>query len=475
MRRVLKRIYSRVKWRIRFGIHSVLRLVRGHRPLHIIVTGPDDLLAETIAPILAHAFGVKEARVSRGSGKALLKGFARLTVATDPNALRLEKEQGEQLSRYRQAIFVVALDDPRNLVSERSARHPHLWRQGFDYRLVVNDRGQQSVTDPGVMDRLADGLTPPAGTSVVVVRRDSLATGIQAVITQVSDTLPRRSGEFIESEVNAPALEEKLVSSPWQDSAERRLRVARQIALCPDLEVQAIRLGYEPSSPNSANLPIVNHDRGTIIAFHTPDEVYRGEAARLEKSLKRLGLPYQIKEVEPEKNWVRTTLLKPSWILPVREALSGPLLYIDVDAFVHQDPWPYLASMEGDMATFVGHDGAFNSATIWINDTEGAREILRRWSTYSDTRRDQDSGQLKHQGDHGDQGVLQVVIEEDEASSSPTFRYGRLPVNLTYIFDRPHLYRYGPVYIEQLQASRETSENLKRLERRRQRLLELGA
>jgi hypothetical protein len=215
--------------------------------------------------------------------------------------------------------------------------------------------------------------------------------------------------------------------------------------------------------------------RGLIIGFHTPDEVYRTEAERLKKSLDRLGLDYQISVVEPESNWVRTTLLKPSWIYPARRAHRGPLLYVDVDAFVHEDPWPHVADLEADMAAVVYPHGELNSATLWINDTDGAVALLNTWATWSSDRRSTDSGDLRQVGDDSDQGVLRLIVEAEEAKSSPAFRFGRLTPNMATIFDRTTEYRYGPIAIEQLQVSREATRNEKRLARRRARTAELDS
>ncbi|MDR9434251.1 hypothetical protein, partial [Pontimonas sp.] len=54
------------------------------------------------------------------------------------------------------------------------------------------------------------------------------------------------------------------------------------------------------------------------------------------------------------------------------------------------------------------------------------------------------------------------------------FIFQRLPDNLAYIFDRAETeWIVGPILIEQLQASRESTKHEKRLARRRERLREL--
>jgi hypothetical protein len=261
----------------------------------------------------------------------------------------------------------------------------------------------------------------------------------------------------------------------WTANDKNTRRAIQQIQLSPDLESTAVEMGY----PKAENLVpkrdlVVDITPGTVIAFHTPDEVYRAEAARLKATLDHLGLDHHFFEVEPEKNWVRTTLLKPLWMSQARESLSGPLLYIDVDAFVHEDPWPYLQQYSGDMAALIYETGELNSATVWINDTAGAREILRRWVDKSDIRRDEDAGQLQQIGEDSDQSVLRDIVSESERLNDQSFTFQRLPDNLAHIFDGTHTgWLFGPVLIEQLQASRETTRHEKRLARRRERLQEL--
>jgi hypothetical protein len=261
----------------------------------------------------------------------------------------------------------------------------------------------------------------------------------------------------------------------WTANDNSTRRAIQQIQLSPELESTAVEMGY----PKAENLVpkrdlVVDITPGTVIAFHTPDEVYRAEAARLKSTLDRLGLDHHFFEVEPEKNWVRTTLLKPSWIARAREELSGPLLYIDVDAIVHEDPWPYLQQLSVDMAAVVYDNGQLNSATLWIADTLGARMVLDEWQRRADQRRGLDVGGLEASGDNGDQGVLKEAVLAEEQEQTPRFSFGRLPSNLAYIFDRTEsTYLVGPVIIEQLQVSRESFGHTKRLERRRDRLKEL--
>ena len=126
------------------------------------------------------------------------------------------------------------------------------------------------------------------------------------------------------------------------------------------------------------------------------------------------------------------------------------------------------------MGAVVYENGQLNSATLWINDTPGARTILERWAEAAHERRRHDVGDLLPTGENGDQGVLRFVVEAEEELQQPAFRFARLCPNLATIFDRTDEFRVGPIAIEQLQVSRESTQNLKRLARRRERLAQLG-
>ncbi len=461
----------------RHRLHAVLR---GHRAVQVIFTGSDlpglHYLVDEIRR-LAPTLRLSHDPVSATQSAHELAG---LLWSWHPDDSIHHDDIINGIGRYRDIIVVAATADPRESVCTRDPRIPQQFVDASDYRIRFGPSGKRSFTGPGVLPRL-DGLHSWAAdsrVSVLTIAREQLHTAPGEIFRQLHDVLGKRAGSS--SEV-LDRLAENAIAMPsptgWAGTTDTRHRVAQQIELAPELERHAIDMGYPAADdllgPTHSNAPT---PRGTVIAFHTPDEVYRAEAARLKASLDALGLEHHFFEVQPEGNWVRTTLLKPSWIIRAREELSGPLLYIDVDAVVHADPWPYLQQYDGDMAAVVYDNGQLNSATLWINDTPGAREVLSAWKAAADARRADDHGELEATGDNGDQGVLKIAVVNEEASNQPRFYFQRLPVNLASIFDRTDAtYIVGDVFIEQLQVSRESQGHEKRLARRRQRLRELEA
>lgn len=466
-----RRLIARASDWLLVTAQTLLGMLRG-RSVHILLTGPDVVGMNHLATLLRALS--PEHRPAHDTAKS----FSRLTITVDVDDVVRGPEILRSIGRFRQLVVVAATADPREMVCREDLRLPHQWVDSADYRFRFGKDGLKSFTEPGVLPRF-DGLDEWSGlpgVKIVRVSRENLAENPAEVIRQISGALTGRGMSKLGQRLaDASSTAHRLPAQPTFPASDKTTRrLAQQLKLFPALEQRAVSLGYTEVAA-LVKLPEVAEVRGKVVAFHTPDEVYRAEAARLKATLDALGLEYTFFEVTPEKNWVRTTLLKPSWIIKARDELRGPLLYIDVDAFVHNDPWPYLSQYDGDMAAVVYDNGQLNSATLWINDTLAAREILAQWKQRADSRREGDSGDLEPTGDNGDQGVLKQAVLADETREDSQFLFHRLPVNLAYIFDRTETYIVGPVIIEQLQASRESIGHDKRLARRRERLLQLEA
>ena len=131
----------------------------------------------------------------------------------------------------------------------------------------------------------------------------------------------------------------------------------------------------------------------------------------------------------------------------MREELKGPLLYVDIDAIIHHDPWMYLNKYISDIAVFIDEKGNLVSSTIFINDTKGARILLNNWVEFQ-----------KNNPLMWDQIALLKVIQINNNKKNKSFNSDRLPVNLVNIFDENPKYFHGYNYIEQFQISREVKK-----------------
>jgi hypothetical protein len=221
-----------------------------------------------------------------------------------------------------------------------------------------------------------------------------------------------------------------------------------------------------PTKSDLASRSIVDGSaHGQIVAFYTTDSIYENEARRMVASAKRLGLLVSPTPISSAGSWVKNASRKAEFLLSERKAKRGPLLYVDVDAVFHRDPWPALADYDCDVAVHYSADSRLISATILINDTPAAHDLIAIWRERSNANQE-----------IWDQVVLQEIIAEDMQSTAPKFRVKKLPVSFCWIFDRLNNERVETVYIEQLQASREATKEprlfgrvSKRVARRRER------
>lgn len=463
----IKQWWSRVVDVLCVSAQRLLNFIRG-RSIHLVITGTDRHALHEVIKFLRQTTVGLSIPAEPVTTDATKNRFTQLTVSWGLTELTDAHQIFSTVGRYRRIVVLVATADPRQSVCLRDPQPPHQYLDGADYSMASAHR---TLTDPGVIPRFKalNELRRDNAQQVVEVSIDDLERLTDRLAKALADW---SNHEFPLQSTKAP--EAVARPAPWWSQGDSAARVISQVQSFAELESLAVAEGFRPIN-EVVDPPSTSHDiqRGKIIAFHTPDEIYRSEAERLKRSLDKLGLDYEIFEVSPSDNWVRTTLLKPSWIVPIREKHRGPLLYIDVDAVVHHDPWPYLQNMTADLGAVVYRNGQLNSATIWIADTPGALDLLTRWRDSAFARRDTDDGSLQATGDNGDQGVLKLEVLHAEATGDRSFSFDRLPPNLAFIFDRGDEFLVGEPVIEQLQVSRESAGHEKRLARRRQRLREI--
>ena len=195
----------------------------------------------------------------------------------------------------------------------------------------------------------------------------------------------------------------------------------------------------ELDPPSPADLAAM----GMTVAF-TRDSIYETEKNRLVRSAERLQLPVDAQAIDTTGSWVRNAAMKPGVLVGMRRKHRGPMLYVDVDAVFHRNPWPSLAALDCDIAAYHEPDGHLLSGTLYINDTPAAATLLDEWAAACGANPDE-----------WDQLVLERILAEDAARAEPRYRQARLPVAYCWIFDKIDNAASAQVYIEHLQASRE--------------------
>ncbi len=199
----------------------------------------------------------------------------------------------------------------------------------------------------------------------------------------------------------------------------------------------------------------------TVIGFYTRGTPYEADAARLKASLDRVGMDSSIIPIETQGDWDANVARKCSIIHAARQMVPGPLLYLDVDAVVHENCTEYFERLCRAGIDFAAHwfqgpeggydcnrnDDHFLSGTMLFGESSAAWELLGQWAR--ENTRQIMRGNIQGQG----QANLRTVLDEKRVAK---LKVQRLPGRYCRVFDKPWAYPPDePVIIEHLIASRE--------------------
>lgn len=205
-----------------------------------------------------------------------------------------------------------------------------------------------------------------------------------------------------------------------------------------------------------------------VIACYSEGTPYEAEARLLRASLERVGMPHYLHGFRDRASWYANTAYKADFIRAQRSSRKGPLLYVDVDAFVHEDCAAYFDSLDADFGAhwFAGPKGGFNrkdvcrcvkggpcnrehrllSGTLYFGDTAGARLLLDGWVSYNRERRR--AGYPDGGGQRNLWATWSMLREKITTE--------RLPGRYCRVFDKPWAYPADePLSIEHTIASRD--------------------
>lgn len=161
------------------------------------------------------------------------------------------------------------------------------------------------------------------------------------------------------------------------------------------------------------------------------------------ESLKKYNIKYYIEFLKGKWEWKNACNHKAEFILKCLNSIPCPVLWIDIDAVVHSNLnyFNELIEKNIDIGFYYRDSRELLSGTLFFNDTENARIVLKTWKEQSKNV------------NMWDQRNLQQVLYMNKIKD---LKIEYLPVTYCY-FDllKNRLNENDKVHIEHFQASRE--------------------
>lgn len=184
-----------------------------------------------------------------------------------------------------------------------------------------------------------------------------------------------------------------------------------------------------------------------IVSYWTP-EYAETAAEHLLPSLSQAGLAADVEAIKGFGSWQSNTIHKSAFLLRKHdEHRDDGLLWVDADARVYADPFPYLSALDCHLGAHYLRGSELLSGTLWLPATEIRGQILARWHAENMLQRNR-----------WDQKNLATVLDR-----MPELKIARLPPEYCFIFDTSRkLHPETSPVIEHFQASRAMRKKLRR-------------
>jgi hypothetical protein len=177
------------------------------------------------------------------------------------------------------------------------------------------------------------------------------------------------------------------------------------------------------------------------VSFFTPDQAYRNHARELVATLDTFGIPHDVRERQPEGDWMVNVKMKARFILEMLATHEDcDIVWIDADARVRQYP-KLFDTLDADVAAHYRNGKELLAGTMFFRNGPVSRDLLAAWLE------EMNNGEYDL---FGDQRSLQALLKKNPGR----WKVADLPAPYTLIFDS--MRSLGPPVIEHLQASRKT-------------------
>lgn len=135
-----------------------------------------------------------------------------------------------------------------------------------------------------------------------------------------------------------------------------------------------------------------------IISFYTPDWEYPKHAERLKKECESLHLEYRIEERSSRGGYLENTCIKPEFIRDMLHEEKRPVLWIDVDGSIYDQP-TFFDGIDADFAAKrmpKNRNRSWHVGTMWFNYNLGVLDFIDRWIELTGELSDESSLEEAH-------------------------------------------------------------------------------
>lgn len=122
-----------------------------------------------------------------------------------------------------------------------------------------------------------------------------------------------------------------------------------------------------------------------VVSYYTEQTPYEWEAKNLIASCNEWGVECCVEPICSFGSWEMNCAYKPFFLYQKLEELQRPLFWVDADAVFLQKPTP-LEAFSADVAVRINqnlsrdHPSYIISGGVYVNDTENAKKVLKRWA-----------------------------------------------------------------------------------------------
>lgn len=99
--------------------------------------------------------------------------------------------------------------------------------------------------------------------------------------------------------------------------------------------------------------------------------------------MKEFKLDYDVQGINSLGSWDLNTNHKATFLLKKLEEHKAPIIWIDADAVVRKYP-SYFDIIKEDIGVHYENMTSLKSGVVFVNNTESAKEVLRRWQRNSE-------------------------------------------------------------------------------------------